>query len=151
MSEDQALRVMITAHRRGVCVVAVFTKDVAQAKATNATRCRPEIGLPAVVHDGAGGLRPPRRRKPRRRREISERRNLIRQFHAPVMHDGCRASLGRRRAGDVREGSSPSPRRSFSVGGGKGRDALAAWGLGPKARLAGDTPDCATGQLPVLC
>jgi ATP-dependent Clp protease adaptor protein ClpS len=27
MSEDQALRVMITAHRRGVCVVAVYTKD----------------------------------------------------------------------------------------------------------------------------
>ena len=37
MSEDQALRVMITAHRRGVCVVAVFTKDVAEAKATNAS------------------------------------------------------------------------------------------------------------------
>ncbi|MCW3476316.1 ATP-dependent Clp protease adapter ClpS [Rhodovastum sp. RN2-1] len=43
MSEDQAQRVMITAHRRGVCVVAVYTKDVAEAKATAATeagRCR---------------------------------------------------------------------------------------------------------------
>ena len=37
MSEDQAARVMITAHRRGACVVAVYTKDVAEAKATNAT------------------------------------------------------------------------------------------------------------------
>jgi ATP-dependent Clp protease adaptor protein ClpS len=37
MSEDQALRVMITAHRRSACVVAVYTKDVAEAKATNAT------------------------------------------------------------------------------------------------------------------
>ena len=37
MSEDQATRVMITAHRRGACVVAVYTKDVAEAKATNAT------------------------------------------------------------------------------------------------------------------
>jgi ATP-dependent Clp protease adaptor protein ClpS len=37
MSEDQALRVMMTAHRRGACVVAVYTKDVAEAKATNAT------------------------------------------------------------------------------------------------------------------
>jgi ATP-dependent Clp protease adaptor protein ClpS len=31
------LRVMMTAHRRGACVVAVYTKDVAEAKATNAT------------------------------------------------------------------------------------------------------------------
>jgi|SRR5271166_2711187 len=37
MSEDQALRVMITAHRLGACVVTVYTKDVAEAKATNAT------------------------------------------------------------------------------------------------------------------
>jgi ATP-dependent Clp protease adapter protein ClpS len=34
MSEDQAYRVMMTAHKRGVCVVAVFTKDVAETKAT---------------------------------------------------------------------------------------------------------------------
>ena len=27
MTEDQAHKVMITAHRRGVCVVAVFTKE----------------------------------------------------------------------------------------------------------------------------
>jgi ATP-dependent Clp protease adaptor protein ClpS len=37
MSEEQAHRVMITAHRRGVCVVAVYTKDVAEEKATRAT------------------------------------------------------------------------------------------------------------------
>jgi ATP-dependent Clp protease adaptor protein ClpS len=37
MSEDQALRVMMTAHRRGACVVAVYTEDVAEAKARNAT------------------------------------------------------------------------------------------------------------------
>ena len=37
MSEDQAYKVMITAHRRGVCVVAVFTKDIAETKATLAT------------------------------------------------------------------------------------------------------------------
>jgi ATP-dependent Clp protease adaptor protein ClpS len=29
MTEDQAQKVMLTAHRRGACVVAVFTKDVA--------------------------------------------------------------------------------------------------------------------------
>jgi ATP-dependent Clp protease adaptor protein ClpS len=29
LSDDQALRVMMTTHRRGACVVAVYTKDVA--------------------------------------------------------------------------------------------------------------------------
>ena len=37
LSEEQARRVMMTAHRRGACVVAVFPKDVAEAKATAAT------------------------------------------------------------------------------------------------------------------
>ena len=37
LGEDQARRVMTTAHQRGVCVVAVFTKDLAETKATNAT------------------------------------------------------------------------------------------------------------------
>lgn len=46
MSEDQAHRVMITAHRRGVCVVAVFTKDVAETKATRATDAGRVKGYP---------------------------------------------------------------------------------------------------------
>ena len=37
MNEEQAYRVMITAHQRGTCVVAVFAKDVAESKATEAT------------------------------------------------------------------------------------------------------------------
>jgi ATP-dependent Clp protease adaptor protein ClpS len=48
MSEDQALRVMMTAHRRGVCVVAVYTKDVAEAKATNATDAGRKQGYPLL-------------------------------------------------------------------------------------------------------
>jgi ATP-dependent Clp protease adaptor protein ClpS len=48
MSEDQALRVMITAHRRGACVVAVYTKDVAEAKATNATDAGRSKGYPLL-------------------------------------------------------------------------------------------------------
>src|SRR5271156_5812619 len=48
MSEDQAMRVMITAHRRGVCVVAVFTKDVAESKATNATDAGRRKGYPLL-------------------------------------------------------------------------------------------------------
>ncbi len=37
LGEEQANRIMVTAHQRGACVVAVFTKDVAEAKATSAT------------------------------------------------------------------------------------------------------------------
>jgi ATP-dependent Clp protease adaptor protein ClpS len=48
MSEDQANRVMATAHRRGACVVAVFTKDVAEAKATNAIDAAREKGYPLL-------------------------------------------------------------------------------------------------------
>src|SRR5215471_8664405 len=48
MSEDQAMRVMITAHRRGACVVAVYTKDVAEAKATNATDAGRRNGYPLL-------------------------------------------------------------------------------------------------------
>ena len=46
LSEDQAYNVMITAHRRGVCVVAVFTKDVAETKATRATDAGKAAGYP---------------------------------------------------------------------------------------------------------
>lgn len=48
MSEDQALRVMITAHKRGACVVAVFTKDVAETKASNATELARKMGYPLM-------------------------------------------------------------------------------------------------------
>ncbi len=48
MSESQAHKVMITAHQRGVCVVAVYTKDVAEAKATNATDAGRAKGYPLL-------------------------------------------------------------------------------------------------------
>jgi ATP-dependent Clp protease adaptor protein ClpS len=48
MTEDQAHKVMITAHRRGVCVVAVFTKDVAETKATRATAAGRAKGYPLL-------------------------------------------------------------------------------------------------------
>ncbi|HEY4191282.1 MAG TPA: ATP-dependent Clp protease adapter ClpS [Mesorhizobium sp.] len=48
LSEDQAHRVMITAHRRGVCVVAVFTKDVAETKAQRATDAGKAKGYPLM-------------------------------------------------------------------------------------------------------
>ncbi|WP_163267833.1 ATP-dependent Clp protease adapter ClpS [Chelativorans alearense] len=48
LSQDQAYRVMITAHRRGVCVVAVFPKDVAETKATRATDAGRREGYPLL-------------------------------------------------------------------------------------------------------
>ena len=48
MNEDQARRVMITAHRRGLCVVGVFAKDVAETKATRATDMARSKGYPLL-------------------------------------------------------------------------------------------------------
>lgn len=48
MSEDQAYRVMITAHKRGACVVAVYTKDIAETKATRATDAGRSQGYPLL-------------------------------------------------------------------------------------------------------
>lgn len=48
MGAEQAQRVMMTAHQRGVCVVAVFPKDVAEAKATRATDMARKKGYPLL-------------------------------------------------------------------------------------------------------
>ena len=48
LGEEQARQVMMTAHRRGVCVVSVFTKDVAEAKATSATDAARKRGYPLL-------------------------------------------------------------------------------------------------------
>jgi len=48
MNEAQAYRVMITAHRRGVCVVGVFAKEIAETKATRATEAGREKGYPLM-------------------------------------------------------------------------------------------------------
>ena len=48
MSKDQGYRVMMTAHRKGACVVAVYTKDVAETKATRATDAGKAAGFPLM-------------------------------------------------------------------------------------------------------
>ena len=48
MSEDQAYRVMMTAHTLGASVVAVYTKDVAETKATEATEAGRNEGYPLL-------------------------------------------------------------------------------------------------------
>ena len=46
MSADQAYRVMMTAHRRGVCVIAVYARDIAETKAKEATELGRSKGYP---------------------------------------------------------------------------------------------------------
>ena len=48
MNEEQAYRVMLTAHRRGVCVVAVYAQDIAETKATRATDLARSKGYPLL-------------------------------------------------------------------------------------------------------
>ena len=46
MDESQAYKVMMTAHQKGVCVIAVFTRDVAETKAKEATELGKSKGYP---------------------------------------------------------------------------------------------------------
>ncbi|MCR4268524.1 ATP-dependent Clp protease adapter ClpS [Nitratireductor sp. ZSWI3] len=46
ITQDQAYRIMITAHLRGVCVVAVYTRDIAETKARRATDMAKREGYP---------------------------------------------------------------------------------------------------------
>jgi ATP-dependent Clp protease adaptor protein ClpS len=48
MGEERAYAVMLTAHRRGSCVVAVYTRDVAETKATRATEAGRSKGYPLL-------------------------------------------------------------------------------------------------------
>lgn len=48
LSEEQSYKVMMTAHRRGVCVVAVFARDIAETKATRATDAGKAAGFPLL-------------------------------------------------------------------------------------------------------
>jgi ATP-dependent Clp protease adaptor protein ClpS len=48
MNEDHAYRVMLTAHQRGVCVVAVYAQDIAETKATRATDAARTKGYPLL-------------------------------------------------------------------------------------------------------
>jgi ATP-dependent Clp protease adaptor protein ClpS len=46
MNAERAYHVMMTAHRRGACVIAVYTKDVADTKAKEATELGQQNGYP---------------------------------------------------------------------------------------------------------
>src|ERR1041384_5813911 len=44
--EERASAVMLTAHRKGACVIAVYARDVAETKATEAMELAKEKGYP---------------------------------------------------------------------------------------------------------
>jgi ATP-dependent Clp protease adaptor protein ClpS len=46
MNESQAYRVMMTAHQKGACVIAVYTRDVADTKAKEGTELGKSNGYP---------------------------------------------------------------------------------------------------------
>ncbi len=46
MSEEQAYRIMMTAHQRGACVVAAYTRDLAESKATEGIDAARQAGHP---------------------------------------------------------------------------------------------------------
>ncbi|HTJ59309.1 MAG TPA: ATP-dependent Clp protease adapter ClpS [Devosiaceae bacterium] len=48
MPESAAMSVMLTAHQKGSCVVAVFTREVAESKATRATEMARSKGYPLL-------------------------------------------------------------------------------------------------------
>lgn len=48
MGEEEAYRIMLTAHSKGSCVVAVFTREVAETKATEATDAGRKEGYPLM-------------------------------------------------------------------------------------------------------
>lgn len=48
MNASQAERVMITAHQKGACVVAVYQRDIAESKATEATDAGKSAGFPLL-------------------------------------------------------------------------------------------------------
>lgn len=46
MTEEQSYRVMMTAHQRGACVVAIYTRDIAESKASEANDMARSAGHP---------------------------------------------------------------------------------------------------------
>ena len=46
MGEDRAMQLMLTAHRKGSCVISVYPRDVAETKAKRATDWGKKFGFP---------------------------------------------------------------------------------------------------------
>ena len=50
MSEEESYHKMMTAHQQGSCVISVYTKDVAESKAKDATDMAKEHGHPLMFN-----------------------------------------------------------------------------------------------------
>ena len=48
MTDDEAYNKMMTAHQKGICVISVYTRDVAESKAKEATELGREAGHPLM-------------------------------------------------------------------------------------------------------
>ena len=48
MNSDEAGRIMMTAHQKGSCVVAVYTRDVAETKAREGSDAGRQAGFPLL-------------------------------------------------------------------------------------------------------
>lgn len=46
MTQEEGVRVMLTAHQKGACVIAVYARDVAESKAKEATEMGRSKGYP---------------------------------------------------------------------------------------------------------
>src|SRR5262249_50224356 len=122
MSEDQAYRVMMTAHRRGVCVVAVYTRDVAETKATRGTEAGRRKGYPLQFTTEPEEYRTSARSRPAFRRAargavvgegmLCESRNV--EPHVSVMPLAVLCLAGERRTGDSTS-TQARLHRSFSL------------------------------------
>lgn len=47
-TDDEAYRIMLTAHQQGACVVSVYPRDVAETKAMEATDMGKQAGFPLM-------------------------------------------------------------------------------------------------------
>ncbi len=82
MNESHAYKVMMTAHQKGACVIAVYTRDVAETKAKEATEMGRAKGYPALFHD--------RERRVGRGRRIARGRSAVRQIRSI----SCKGAVG---------------------------------------------------------
>ncbi len=56
MGEERAYAVMLTAHRSGACVIAVYARDIAETKAKEAMELAKSKGYPLAFTHRTGGV-----------------------------------------------------------------------------------------------
>ena len=85
MGAERAYAVMMTAHRKGACVIAVYTRDVAETKAKEATELGKQKGYP-LVHDREGRIE----RNPAKWKRVSRIRSSLSLAEPSVANFGSK-------------------------------------------------------------